>query len=224
MLRNIVILDNEPYSEVRKRNFFVDQFESAGYKVYHYTLVNYLTNSAAVNYIHKLDSPNAFCLDNKKQIKNMLKNINRNDTFLFLELPFNKNTLFIFNDLHKIKAKWGRLSYYTNPAVNLYKRQNVLTAARVKRYRNFQYVKFALFVKLFGRKIKSITESHITFKTGRSNFNFPKSRKLVNIDYFDLEEFKEKKYDAPVLNEEYIVFNDIFLPYHPDLQRINQGA
>lgn len=223
-MRNIIILDNEPYSDVRRRNFFIDEFVNSGYRVYHYSLTNYLTIAGTVSYKTTEKSEIAFTLNNKKEIKKMLDGIKVNETFLFVELHFNRNTFFVFNHLYNIKAIWGRLSYYTNPAVNLYKSSGVPNSERVKRYKDFNYVKFAFFVKLFRKRINKITQSHVLFKTGLSDFNFPKSKKMVNINYFDLEAFNVEKNNQAVVQHDYIVFNDIFLPYHPDLQRINKGS
>ncbi|TDX84096.1 hypothetical protein [Epilithonimonas xixisoli] len=223
-MNNIIIIDTEPFSLIRKRNFFVEEFLSRGYNVKHYSLTNFISPPNAVHYTNTTKSELAFYLDTKKEIKKMLRSIDASNTFVFVELHFNRNTYFIFKYLYNLKLIWGRLSYYTNPAVNLYKRNTIQTIQRVKRYKSISYVKFALFVKLFSKRINKITQSHITFKTGQNDSNFPKSKKMITINYFDLEEYNLRKNEPAILEKDYIVFNDIYLPFHPDLQARNKGS
>lgn len=227
----IIILDHEPFSTRKNNHFFIQEFRNKGIEVEFWSLWKLLSYSKKLSYTTALEGDKVYYIKTKKEFFHKLSLLNPNETFIFTEFWFNSQTLFIFKLLIRFSFSWGRLEYYNNPTVNFYQlTEKPAPISKVAKFRSLMsrlfmsgYVSFHYLKKFNKPYFLKLMTSDISFITGSYLHNFTPSKKFVSIDYFDVAIYHEELLKKPILDYPYIVFADIFLGKHPDLQ-IHHGT
>lgn len=225
----IVILDHEPYSDRRKKHFFINKFRSEGVEIEFWSLWKILGYSKHLKYEYAMEGEAIFYLESRQGLEERLKRLDYKTTFVFVEFWSNSYTLYILELLNKAALKWGRLEYYHNPVSNFY--SSFREATKIKRLvwvkilfnrlLDKEYLRYQLISRFYKQYFNSLNTANVNFLTGSNRRNVPLSNKTVSIDYFDVETFNNELPKPALLDYPYIVFADIYLGKHPDLQIAN---
>jgi hypothetical protein len=224
----IIIIDHEPFSSVRKKNFFVEEFINDGFELEYWVLKNIIDyskhsvyNSGSTN--HDVYVRNIETID---ELKKNIKKIDPSKTVFFVELWFRKESLYIFKLLFKYKIRWMRLMYYKNPVdnfLNSYPKvsEKLLITLKNKFKSLFAFkTSKAIYFKLFFQRLnKKFNTANVVFYSGNNKID-TLATKYLSINYFDVENYKSVQFEEPVMEQPYIVFTDICLSNHPDLQML----
>jgi hypothetical protein len=227
----IIILDHEPFTDRKSQHYFIKEFLMSGIEIEFWSLWKILPYSKGIAYqnhstekfVKYYTSKNTFLAD--------LKAINPSSTFIIVETWFNSDSLYMFQQLRDNNLKWARIEYYHNPAVNFYAsdgpvepRKLSLKAKILELVRIIlipKNLKYYYLQKFKEKKFRELITSDLSFITGNFSGNFNLSKKYVPIDYFDVEIFKTEKEKESILPYPYVVFADIYLGKHPDLEMVN---
>lgn len=228
----IIIIDHEPFSERKMEHFFIDDFQSEGYDVEFWSMLDAFGYSKSLKYNYKEKREFVYYIKNGLDLKKRMRELDVSNTFVFVEFWFHYDTLFVHELLKKYKINWGRLEYYHNPVANFYTaHRKAATIPNRKKINNIlskctntKYLKYQLLKRLATNKFKELNTSKVSFLTGNNRDNLHPSEHYISIDYFDIEKYKTTIKQPTLLNYPYIVFADIYLGKHPDLQINNKKA
>ncbi|MHA7608278.1 hypothetical protein ACV0BM_005390 [Elizabethkingia meningoseptica] len=228
----IVIIDHEPYSQMREDYFFINEFIENGFDVEFWSVWKVLKYSKDVEYNYRLEKDNVHYISSEKEFISKLSSLDHSKTFLFIEFWFNKDTYHFFEILYNKRIKWGRLDYFLNPVNNLLEVERESTKDG-KLYNKFGYLAKAFlkpkeyrfnYLQLFKQKyLIQLNTSDLIFMTGSNRRGLHPSKQYVSIDYFDIVKFNKELTNFKLLDYPYIVFADVYLGYHPDFQIGNTG-
>lgn len=220
----IIIIDHEPLSSTRKKNFFIDKFIQDGFDIEFWCVQQILDYSKNAVYSDKDYEHYKRNFTSKNDFKSFLNNVDATNTIFFVELWFRVESLFIFKLLFKYKFRWMIIAYYINPVDNfleiIHKNQifkrNSFNLKFIRKV-NIHTIKSKLF-NIRYKKIKAkFYKPNVLFYTGNNPVDIP-ADKRVSINYFDVENYHLALIEEPIINQPYIVFTDIYLTNHPDLQ------
>lgn len=230
---NIIILDHEPFSDRRKKHFFIDHFFSIGWDVQYWCIQNILNYSKNIEYNYRDNESFVSYINSTQDLKKRLEILDVSRTLLFFEFSFNPDTLYIFEKVHKLGLTFTQLSYYRNPVTNFHcapnktKEKDKVSFFKnkmklIKSFLNDSNIRHSILLQKFRSKyFNTIQKSEFCFATGNNHNNLPPSKKYISLDYFDIIEYKNIESENPVVDKPYIVFTDIYLGKHPDLQKNN---
>ena len=213
----VVIIDHEPYSEGRKKSYFIEEFQSNNIAVEFWDLSKATAYSKAVAYSHGQDSDFVSKLQDIDSAVSLINKIDGHHTIVICEILLTASTLPIFQALYKNSIKWVKFHYYLNPT-------NILESigkTHIQAFKLLQPKKLvSKFRSLLFKRHDHLSIPDIAFVTGADRNNL-KAKRIVSIDYFDVGIFKNMEQKAgadKVAEPPYIVFLDIMLPYHPDFK------
>lgn len=225
---NLIIIEHEPYRQFKSFRYYLKSFLQDGYRVEYWSVCN------AFNYTKKTmslsdDRPNEeFDVIEFKNVSDLLNKIDELDpkkNIICLEVWFNWDTLRLFRKLKSKKFSVFQIDYFMNhPALALASNSNKISylleklslKGVTKRIFNFMNFKLVIFLRHIFNPISLLFIPGINYKEYFSNVKFK------SINYFDVD-LHEQAIDSPsVVDEKYIVFLDEFLPFHPDLLRIDK--
>lgn len=224
----IIILDHEPFSDRRRKHFFIDQFFNIGWEIEFWCVQNILKYSKNIEYNYRDTEDFVSYINSAKDLKKRLNTLDVSKTLLFFEFSFNPDTLFIFDKVHKLGLTFTQLSYYRNPVTNFHchsRHTNKVSFLEskimtIKSFLNNSNIRHSILLQKFRSKyFHTIQKSEFCFVTGNNHENLAPSKKYVSLDYFDILEYKNIESEKPLVKKPYIVFTDIYLGKHPDLQK-----
>lgn len=224
----IVILDHEPFTDRKSQHYFIKEFLMNDIEVEFWSLWKILPYSKNIAYKNHTTEKFVKYYTSKNTFLADLKVLNPSNTFIIIETWFNSDSLYIFKQLRDNNLKWARIEYYHNPAVNFYTsdiaakprklslKTKILELARIVLIpKNLKYYYLQKFKE---KKFRTLITSDLSFITGNFSGNFNLSKHYISIDYFDVEIFKTEKEKESILAFPYVVFADIYLGKHPDLE------
>ncbi len=208
-MKKLLLLDHEPWT-IRRKQLFYDLFKEAGFPLEVWDLSQWLypgiSNPDGLNdeeYLTKIHS--------YSQYKEKLNTLNASETIIIAEIfPFKWKNRLVFKSLSLHKMEIMKIELYGNTTLkeSTYHRLKKLTLA--------QYPK-AICNKLFNmilqlyNKFNDIDAPKYLLS---SNSTLPLTHHINHPDY---EEYMFKEHNR-LVEGEYIVFCDIYFPFHTDLK------
>jgi hypothetical protein len=214
---NIVIIDHEPYSFRKKSHYYIDQFLSDGWNVEYWAVNNILDYTKDVTYLYTEDDFFVRYFLNEKELLDAMWKFDPKLTIFIIEIFFNWSTLNIYKTLKRGNYSWIKIDYYFNPTEFINPPANLID--KIFNWQSSLPEKIMRFLFNIKYAKSSLDEPDILFLTGNNKIGAGKGKKIETLDYFDVEVYENLKGNASILPYKYIVFLDIFLPYHPDAQR-----
>lgn len=208
-MKKFILIDHEPWT-IRRKQLFYDLFEKAGLHLevwdisqWLYSGMNNPDTIEKAPYLHKINSISYF--------STLLNNVDASDT-IFIEEIFRvwKN-----RDVFRLLAEKGfktvKIELYGNTCIKepiLHKIAHIdikeLTGILKNKFESFRY-------KLYNKQYRIPSKPYILFSSNSCSFY------THNFNHPDYERFRFE--DEPrIIEEDYIVFCDIYFPYHPDLK------
>lgn len=218
----IIIIEHEPFNDRKNDHYYIQKFKDRSISIEYWDLSKVLNYSKNINYNNEKPENYVLKFDNLNQFYGSLNEIDNLSTILIVELFFKLQTVEIFKKIKDLKIKWVRLDFYYNPT-NIFepsKKINdiifkLLEIKKIKeRYNNFLL-----------KKWQHLNLPNRVFVTGNlKNYPLVPKENIIGLDYFDIKTYEEKKGISSLIGKKYIVFLDIMLPNHPDLQRSNLSS
>lgn len=232
----IIIIDHEPYTARRGKQFFESEFVKDGYCFEFWSIWKLLTYTKNIEYRHYEEQSNVQYLTSWSELKSKLASQLAINTFFFVECWFNSSSWKVFYYLNRGKFNWGKLDYYQNPTVNFYfNSQNQIDQSLtnvikigdkmknfVSNLNNLDYLTFQILCRMNFAFLKRIMKPKAVFQAGTYVKDPFPNTEYYPLKYFDIETFDVEINKVPILEYNYIVFADIYLGKHPDLE-INHG-
>jgi len=219
-MKKITIFNHEPLIQRNYQYYQIDELISLGYEVEYISLNNCYTN---IKYNNILDSPINKEVQNYKELSKLL--INYKECTCFLELPLELKTLKIFILINKHFSLIIKTNFFYQTF--LLDKNSFKNKLFDYFYRIFDYKAYKSFVNLINRKLAAIVTNllkirlyDIVFTPGTSGHLL--YEKVCNINHPDYE--NRKNVESVKRKYEYSVFLDCYLPYHPDLEKLNQKS
>jgi len=233
----IIIIDHEPYSPKRKSIFFEEEFVNNGYEFEFWSVWKLLSFTKNVKYNYAYENSHVFYITKWVELKERFNQLDTKNTFIFVECGFNSHSWKLFKYLDQRSFKWGRISYYHNPTVNFYFNTEVVLSVApkvkpslktmlkklMKNINNVDYLIFHYLKRFNPGYLERISKPNIVFQTGAYLKDVIPNTKYIALNYFDVETFNRTVKETPLLDYDYIVFSDIYLGKHPDLE-IHHGS
>lgn len=224
----IIILDHEPFTDRKSQHYFIKEFLMKGIEVEFWSLWKILPYSKGVDYKNQATEKFVKYYTSKNTFIADIKSLDPSNTFIIVETWFNSDSLYIFKQLRNKGLKWARIEYYHNATTNFYasdvavETQKLSLQTRILELARIALIpknlKFYYLQKFKEQKFRDLLTSDLSFITGNFSGNFNLSKKYISIDYFDVEVFKNEKEKESILGFPYVVFADIYLGKHPDLE------
>lgn len=235
----IIIIDHEPFSRRRGNHYFLNEFRNKGLTVEFWCVWKVFDYCKNLPYAYQEFDTGVIYFENYSSLEKEINKIDRLEYFFFVELSFTYDTRKLFALITKKKLKWGRLEYYHNPVQGYshgYDDKSGITKANriwewmhswyaiVKSIGDLKLLKFLLEDKFRVSYFKRIRTSDVSFITGTANIEPNPSKKYVLINYFDVLEYNKQRNTPRILNYPYIVFLDMYMGKHPDLEMDHEAG
>lgn len=207
-MKNIVLIDHEPFTKRRKEVFYIEELRQNGCCIEVWDMSEYvfpgmrIVDSIDAAYISKINTYNDFY--------SCLNEVDTNRTIFIVECIKNWHTRKIYKLLSDKKCHTIKIDFYANTILR----------------ESFQEKLKRLFSSAFARIIKGKVKSFILgcynqWYHVRGFEHYLSSSAIVNrtgmINHPDYEKFKFEEH-VPLLDKNYIVFCDNYFPYHPDFK------
>lgn len=207
-MKNIVLIDHEPFTKRRREIFYIEELRQAGFHVEVWDISEYvfpgmrIVDSIDAAYVNKINTYNDF--------HRCLNEVDINHTIFIVECIKNWHTRKIYKLLSDKKCYTVKIDFYANTVLR----------------EPFQKKLKRLFSSAFARIIKGKAKSLILgcynkWHHVRGFEHYLSSSAIVNrtgmINHPDYERFKFETH-TQLLDKDYIVFCDNYFPYHPDFK------
>lgn len=224
----LIVLSHEPFRGKMRKHYCMDQFSKDGFSVSFWCIQKLLKYSSKSEYLIQERSEDVVYFNDEHDFIQEFQKL-ASDTILCVEIWFNWDSLKIFKMITDKKLKFFRIDHYRNQPVSTSQKQKL-----VRSIINGDFKKIVAAIKtktstklfsLFTRK-QNIWPSPLTFIPGRrseAEFSNPKN-KVISITHFDYESYEEFGNTDSLITNKYIVFLDVFLPYHPDIARLGSSS
>lgn len=217
MLKKIIVIDHEPFSERKMDHYYSKEFEKDNIIFEYWQVNNILNYSKNVHYNYNDKNINVVKFRSFKDFLSSVENQNAKNTLFIIEIWSNFQTRKLFWKLANKNFKWVRINYYLNPDLILENKKIINTSIVsiknfISKFKNF-FFRFYYFIN------KNIFTPHILFVTGEDKSLVDFRTKIISLDFFDVIEFYQNKDEDALLDYEYIVFIDGMILEHPDYCR-----
>ena len=208
MIRNVILIDYEPFTKRREELFFIRNFIDSGFNVQIWDISKYLYRT--VHIVDTIENRNyIFKVSTYTQLKCLLDNTDISNTVFFIEC---------FDTWKARKLRWLLSDHHCYTIkMDLYANTVLYESFSSKLSRLFS----SSFFEIVQGKIEYffLTCYKIIHKV-KGPTRYLSSSSLVKrtdeINHPDYENFYFKRCSS-VKDDKYIVFCDIFFPFHPDL-------
>lgn len=217
MLKNVVILDHEPFSAVKLDHYHITNFLEKGINVEYWSLVDCFKYTRKLQYNYKGSDHFVTYIKNGKDLRSKMRDYNSKDTIFIIEFWLKFSTFFIFKELSNLHIKWVRIDYYGNPLMGLSIVPSMKDSLKDINFGNF-FRKVVSFTSMQYYKRRKEIQPHSFFVTGNNSLADKYKDVTVSINYFDVNKFSEIENDTPLYNYKYLVFLDTMLVDHPDIE------
>lgn len=221
----VIIISHEPYSDVKRNHYFMDEFRSDGHIVEYWCVQKAVKYASKAVYDYGNQANDVFVIERMEELLDRLNNVNSADTLLCIELWFNWDTWKIFTLIHKKALNCFSVDWYANqPPSN--RGRKLVENLKALDVRNLSRAAVSLVrQRLFQRyaRMNHISQPPLCFIPGQKlEMNNPE-KEVISFNHHDYERvLTEDGIDTPEVKQlgNYAVFLDINLPGHPDLKRI----
>lgn len=223
-----IVICHEPFRNYMDSNFFLKEFEEKGYKVEYWAVNSVLKYSQKIEY--KIEDNSNYVINFKSYPKliSKIKEINNKD-IVCLEIWRNWDTIQILELLSLANPIIFSLDYYINQPFQKDPSSEIIKEMFISL--DFNRILSSINVRisnlLFKRKIKAknIFFPKLVFSPGALAESFSNDfQEYKSINHFDLYTFNSLIEDRSSFGEDYFVFIDIYLPFHPDITRAGQKS
>lgn len=209
-------------------NFFINEFREIGYEVEYWSVYKCLKYSKSLSY--KVEDSNSIVKDfaDEKELLREIKFLNKND-IVCLEIWLRWSTLPIFEELMKSGANIFGLDYYKNQPVNLVSSKSIIKDLLYSFDLNrlFSSLRVRISEFLLKGKVKSsgCLLPKTIFTPGKLAENYSnENQTYISINHFDYYTYENTIKESKLIDQDYFVFIDIYLPFHPDIARAGQSS
>ena len=208
-MKKFILIDHEPWT-LRRKQLFYDLFETAGIPLEVWDLSQML-NPGLHNPDELEEAPYLTKIRTKQEFETLVSLKNNSSTIFIEEVLRIWSNRHVFQQLSNYGFKTIKIEFYGNTKVT----QGILSRLKnIKRNEIIPIIKnkiTTLKFKLYQRYHK--IPPYPTYLLS-SNSQSPERICFNHPDYEDIS-FKE---NVRLIDNDYIVFSDIFFPYHPDLK------
>jgi hypothetical protein len=203
-MKKIIIITTQTFNEKNEKNYFWNEFKKNNHSIEFWGIYNCI-------YTNKIDNQNnkdIFYFNSIKDVKVKLSKLENDSIYFFIYFPINLKTYSLFK-LVSLKAKQIiKLDY--NHSLSNFTEQNNGLIDKIVYFSSAKKMVNLFLYKIAQRLIKKNTKKIQLFLTGNSiGFDYS----LTFDDYFS---YIETQNQEPILNYNYILFLDIYLPHHID--------
>jgi len=211
-MKDIILIDHEPYSTRRRDLFMVDDFIRCGYKYEVWCLANYLfkgnynvTDTLIVDYlkdIHTLD-----------ELESLISKVDVKNTIFIVECFNNWNNRKIYKLLSDYNCYTVKMDFYANTVI---KKSSVIKIKQLfsRRWSQIILNKIESLNLFLYKKIFNVKDFKLIFTSS----DIVKRTDKINHPDYERIHFEE---NTPIIKYNYIVFCDVFFPFHPDLKNFH---
>lgn len=201
-MKDLIIIGHEPLSERLRKIFCIDDLVNRGVNVEYWDLSQYFYPE-----INIPDVVNDFYIrkyNDLQCVEDSIKSKNIENTIFVIEVLQTYDHLSFFKMLEDNKCYCVKIDLYANTSLPL------STKVRFKRILNLKNYSFKkIYFRFYQKYFQSNPYKQILSSSTNSNRN-------ICINHPDYEVFLEDT--EAVVNEDYILFLDVYYPLHPDLK------
>lgn len=203
-MKKIILLTTQHFNDKNEKNYFWNEFKNENHSIEFWGIYNCI-------YTNKIDNQNnkdIFYFNSIKDVKVKLSKLENDSIYFFIYFPINLKTYSLFK-LVSLKAKQIiKLDY--NHSLSNFTEQNNSLIDKIVYFSSAKKMVNLFLYKIVQHLIKKNTKKIQLFLTGNSiGFDYS----LTFDDYFS---YIETQNQEPILNYNYILFLDIYLPHHID--------
>lgn len=207
-MKNIVLIDHEPYSTRRRDLFMIEDFTKLGYKYDVWCLAEYLykgkykvtdmINSEHLTNIHSLD-----------ELESLIRSIDKKKTIFIVECAKTWRNRKIYKLLSDYNCYTIKMDFYANTFI---KKPITIKLKQLFSSRCDEIIKSKIdnFCCKLYKKFFNIKDFRLIF----SSSDITQRTDKINHPDYEKIHFEE---NTPIIKYDYIVFCDVFFPFHPDL-------
>lgn len=204
-MKNLVFIDNEPFTKRRDQLFYISKLKSEGIGVQVWDLSSFFP--AARNVPDIVDADYVIIIKSIEDLNTKIIETNREETCFFVETVLNQYSRPIYNLLTHNNCYILRCNFYSNTIDGASFKLGTWVPWRIKMFLRRMEIIYSFYVnrkKWNGIKVDSyLTPLNEYGATGPIN----------HPDYNDYK----FKIETPYLDYPYIVFCDQYFPFHPEL-------
>lgn len=204
-MKKFVIIEHEPLTVRLEKIWNIDELQQNGVDVEYWDLSTlvypgiFIPDRVKNGKVHEVDT--------MEKLSSLVASNDVNSTVYAVELFCNWSNRKIFSLLHYHKCNCVRIDLYANTTLPTSFTKRLFNFLKKLSFRSlYEKIMTVLYYKTWLRgKLYSGTLSSSTL-----------ARPDIKINHPDYERFKLD--EAPLLSESYILFIDVYYPYHPDLK------
>ncbi|HWV71405.1 MAG TPA: hypothetical protein VN040_06820 [Pseudosphingobacterium sp.] len=222
---NFIVISHDPFRLSMREHYYMNSFARDGYKVQYWCVQDVLLYATKAPHGEKdVDYDDIIHFSSYKSFMQALRKLESNTVFC-LEVWFNKDTFEIFRIINQKNALYFSIDYYKNQPRIASNKEKALTSILqldlVKLVKAvWRRVNVAIFrIHCLMAQVYDVPVVFIPGKVAENRYS-TKSKKVISINHFDLEHFRNSTVELAQTKDKYLLFIDIYLPYHPDVQRL----
>jgi hypothetical protein len=227
MIEKVIYIGYQPLTEKVKEDFYFQNLIEAGVEIEYWDLTdvffsNLFEKKLKDNYIYNF---NSFA-----QFEERLRLMDNSKTLFISNITFEYKVIRLYQILSKYKCKTsffgrGALPFYSGSESTLEKLYaKFKKAIDLKILLRYLKNKYALYLK---RKEK-VAPHFIVFRAGRNGIQTvgcgsyieESKSEVVDVNSFDYDKFIESKGSMKLVDSNYCVYLDEYLPFHPDFEML----
>lgn len=227
MINKVIYIGYQPLTEKVREDFYFKNLIDNGYKVEYWDLTEIYFGRFGNE---ELDEEFIIKFNSYDQIKKNIKTLNIDNILFISNITFEYRSLKLYMLLSKYKCKTSFFARGALPSLtgdlkvmNLFlKLRKIFDKEKITRYLKNKWT--------FILKVNGFVSPHfIVFKAGEmglqtvglANNVESKKSKIIEINSFDLEKYKECLNIDKLIDSKYCVYLDDYLPFHPDFELLN---
>jgi hypothetical protein len=230
-IKKVVFVNDQPLTEKSYKDFYLQELQKNNFEVEYLDLTNVYFNNFNVERYREFK--NVICFNAYKEIEEYLTNQNIKTVLFIIMITYRDVKIKLFRLLSKYKCNLGIFARGSLPIVNernyesiLIKISRVLKGNGIqtisKRLSKALLVRWAEFLKLIGM----VHPYNYIFSAGKDGYMVigagcktdKKNAKEIKINSFDYDMYLYYKDSESLVDEEYCLFLDEYIPYHPDFK------
>ena len=209
-MKNIVLIDNEPFTKRRDQLFYISRLRGDGFDVQVWDVSTFFSTGSKFPDIIVADY--VIKIENIEHLKVLLSKVDIPSTFFIVEASMSDDSYPIYKVLKEKHCFIARFDFFSNSNIPLAKGTSRKTDCIQKLYLNFRAV---------CHKVRNIFHSIRWYGIKYDVFLSPRRIKGVTggINHPDYNDFLLNN-QTPLLNYDYIVFCDQYFPLHPEVKNV----
>ena len=209
-MKKFILIDHEPWT-LRRKQLFYDLFEKAGINLtvwdisqWLYPGINISDEISEANYVTKII--------NQDQFINKLKNEKIDNTIIIEEVIRNWNNRKVFKLLSNYGFRTIKFDFYGHAGLNVSLKDKISNITINKIISFLKHKTYGLLLRFYNSYNK-VNRPERIFSSTHSKYITDQ----INHPDYELYKFTNPQH---IIEEEYMVFCDIFFPEHPDFRYV----